>query len=391
MVDLPEASGSVGGLVERAKAILLKPAETWPKIATDGESPGEVFTRYAIPLAAISPIASLIGGQVFGYGAFGFHYRPGLMAGIGSAVLSYVVSLVGLIVLTLIADWLAPKFGGTSDRTRAFKLVAYSATAGWVAGIFGLIPMLGFLGLLGLYSFYLFYTGAAPLMQVPGDKVVGYTVVTIVVAIVLYMIIGAIVGGLAAMLFGGSLASHVDTSSGDISGTMTIPGVGKVDLDKMKQATDQIEARSKGDIKAVAPDDLKGLLPQSIGGFTRSSVESTGVGGLGSNAEGTYQNGDQSFTLKITDMSAVGALAGIGAAMGVSQSKEDSNGYERTGVVDGQMQTEKWDNSDKSGTFGRAVANRYMIEADGNVDSIDQLKAAVASVDQGKLKSLGGE
>ena len=119
-------------------------------------------------------------------------------------------------------------------------------------------------------------------------------------------------------------------------------------------------------------------------------MESTAVGGLGSNAEGTYESGDKSFTLKITDMSAVGALAGIGAAMGVSQSKEDSSGYERTGVVDGQMQTEKWDNSDKSGTFGRAVDNRYMIEADGTVDSIDQLKAAVASVDLGKLKSLGG-
>ncbi|WP_338466003.1 Yip1 family protein [Novosphingobium sp. ZN18A2] len=377
------------GLVERAKAIILNPAEQWPKIAAETESPGDIFVRYAMPLAAIGPVAQFIGGQMFGVGAFGFSYKPGFFSGLGSAVLSYVLSLLGLVVLTFIADWLAPRFDGKSDRARAFKLVAYAATAGWIAGIFALIPMLGWLSLLGLYSFYLFYTGAAPLMQVPGEKVIGYTVVTVIVAAVLYIVVGALVGTFAAMLFGGNLATHV-TPNDRISGTMTIPGVGKVNMDKIQNAADRLEARSKGDAKAVSPDSLKALLPQSIGGFQRTSVESTGIGALGSNAEGTYENGDQRFTLRISDLNAAGALAGIGAAMGVSQSKEDANGYERTGVVDGQMQTEKWDSSSNSGTFGRAVDDRYMIQADGNVGNIDQLKQAVAAIDRGKLTSLGG-
>jgi hypothetical protein len=33
--------------------------------------------RYAIPLIAIGPVASFIGGQVFGYSAFFISYRPG--------------------------------------------------------------------------------------------------------------------------------------------------------------------------------------------------------------------------------------------------------------------------------------------------------------------------
>lgn len=382
-----------GGLIERAKAILLKPADEWPRIAASADTPGDMIVRYAVPLAAIGPVASFVHGQLFGYGALGVHWKPGLIGALTGAVVTYVLGLIGIIVLALIADWLAPKFAGESNRTAAFKLVVYGSTAAWVAGIFQLVPGLGLLGLLGLYSLYLYYLGATPVMKVPQDKAAGYTAVTIVCAIVLYMAISGVAAGFMGLMGVGmpSSSSISSTDDGTVSGTMTIPGVGKVDLDKVKQATDQIEARSKGDIKPIAPDDLKGLLPATIGGFTRTSIESEAVGGLGSNAEGKYESGDQSFTLKVTDMSAVGALAGIGAAMGVSQSKEDANGYEKTGVVDGQMQSEKWDNSDKSGSFGRAVDNRYMVQAEGSVGSIDQLKAAVAAIDPGKLKALGGE
>ena len=56
--------------------------------------PGDIATRFAIPLIAIGPVASFIGGQVFGYGAFGFSYRPGIVAGLTSAGWQFVLSLV---------------------------------------------------------------------------------------------------------------------------------------------------------------------------------------------------------------------------------------------------------------------------------------------------------
>ena len=107
-------------------------------------------------------------------------------------MVSFALSLLGIFVLSLIADFLAPKFGGVSDKLAAFKLVAYGATASWLAGVFGLIPSLGFFGLLGLYSIYLFYTGAQPLMKVPQDKAAGYVAVTILCAIVLAIIVAPI-------------------------------------------------------------------------------------------------------------------------------------------------------------------------------------------------------
>ena len=66
---------------------------------------------------------------------------------------------------------LAPQFGATQDMSQAIKLSAYSATAGWVAGIFYLIPSLWILAAIGgLYSLYLFYVRIPILMKAPPDK-----------------------------------------------------------------------------------------------------------------------------------------------------------------------------------------------------------------------------
>ena len=157
------------GIFERAKAIILTPKDEWQKIAGETTPQRDILMRYVLPLAAIGPVAAFIGGQVFGYGAFGFSYRPSLIGGLTTAIVSFVLSLVSLFVMTFIADFLAPKFAGEANRANAFKLVAYSYTAGWAVGIFSLIPMLGFFGLLGLYSVYLLYTGAMPLMKVPAS------------------------------------------------------------------------------------------------------------------------------------------------------------------------------------------------------------------------------
>ena len=51
------------GLVERAKAITLKPDESWPQIAAEQTTPGDIITRYAMPLLAIGPVASFIGRE----------------------------------------------------------------------------------------------------------------------------------------------------------------------------------------------------------------------------------------------------------------------------------------------------------------------------------------
>ncbi len=380
-----DVNNSASGLIDRIKALVTKPADTWPAIAAEPASPSELITKVAVPLAAIGPVAGFIHGQLWGYGALGFSYKPGLMAGLTTAVVGYVLGLIGVCVLALIADFLAPKFGGTSDRTNAFKLVVWGSTAAWIVGIFQLIPGLGILGLLALYSFYLFYTGAAPLMKVPQDKAAVYTVVTLVAAMVLYFVVAAVTAPVVA-LFGGGMAGSV-TSSAD-GGTLTLPGGGTIDTAKIEEAGKQVEAAANGKKVAVEAAKLQALLPGSIGGYTRTATESQALGGMGSQAEGTYTQGEKSFRLKVVDMSGLGAIAGIGAAMGVEESKEDADGYSKTTTVNGQMQTEEWNKTDSRGKFGTMIATRFMVEAEGEAGSIDELKAAVAAVDPGALAGL---
>lgn len=185
------------GLINRAKAVTLKPDETWPVIAKEADAPMQVFLRYVVPLAAIGPIASFIGGQVFGFGAFGISYRPSFMGGLSQAITSYVLTLASIWLIAWVANFLSPKFEGKDDFASAFKLAAYSMTAAWIAGIVGLVPSLAILGLAGLYSLYLFYKGAPTMMDVPKDKSVVYTAVTVVVAIIANIAIGAIATAIA--------------------------------------------------------------------------------------------------------------------------------------------------------------------------------------------------
>ncbi len=203
MSDNPLSSENAASIFERAKAILMTPKTEWPKIAAETKGTSDILIKYALPLILIGPVCSLIGSQLFGYGGFGFSFRPSLGFSIQMAITSLVSAIIGLFLISFIANFLSPKFGGKDNFGDAFKLVAYSMTAGWVAGVFGLVPMLGILALLGLYSLYLFYLGATAVMGVPEDKATGFTALTIVAAfvvmIVLAMLSTAIIGGPAGI------------------------------------------------------------------------------------------------------------------------------------------------------------------------------------------------
>lgn len=200
MADIPpDSSNPATGVIERAKDILLKPKETWPVIAAEPATTQSIYIPYVVLLAAIGPVAQFLGGQLFGFTVLGVTYHPPLGGALLSAILSYGLTLAVVFVLALVIDGLAPNFGGQKDQVQALKVAAYSATAGWVGGIFGLLPALSAIGILfGLYGLYLLYLGLPVLMKVPQDKASGYTVIVVIVAIVLFLIVGAVVASLMA-------------------------------------------------------------------------------------------------------------------------------------------------------------------------------------------------
>lgn len=181
-------------LVQRVKNILLQPKQEWQVIDGEATSVTDLYKSYIVPLAAIGPLASIIGMAVVGLSMpFVGTYRVPLGMAASHAVVSYILTLLSVFLLAVVINALVPTFGGRKEQNQALKVAAYASTPSWLAGIFMLLPALGFLGLLAsLYGLYLLYLGLPVLMKTPPDKALGYTVVVVIVAIVTFMIFGAI-------------------------------------------------------------------------------------------------------------------------------------------------------------------------------------------------------
>ncbi len=145
-------------IVSRARSTLLTPKTEWPTIAAEADTVSHLYSHYIVVLAAIPAVVQVLRFSVVGVSApFLGTYRVGLLAGLSNAVLTYALSLIGVYVVALIVDTLAPTFHGQRDRVQALKTVAYAYTASWVASLVGIVPGLWLLATLaGIgYGIYL--------------------------------------------------------------------------------------------------------------------------------------------------------------------------------------------------------------------------------------------
>ena len=182
-------------IVSRAKNIITTPNTEWPVIAAEPADTGPLFTGYVVPMAAIGLVATIIGSALAG----------NIAGGLALGIVSFVLSLIGVFIDGLVFSKVAPMFGGRDDMGQGLKLAAYSNTPGWLIAVINVLvyvaPVLGILGLVALYGFYLLYTGAVPVMGVPKDRAVGFTVVAIIIAIVIYVVLSLLVGGIVLAAF----------------------------------------------------------------------------------------------------------------------------------------------------------------------------------------------
>lgn len=402
-------------LVERVRLILTTPKTEWPVIASEPATVGGLYTGYILWLAAIPPLCTFLKTSMSGYSLLGL---GGI--GAGAAVLTYALSLIGVFVLALIIDALAPTFGGQKDRIQALKTAAYAYTASWVGGLGLLLPGIGWLIALalGIYSIYLLYLGLPHTMKSPPDKAVGYTVVVIVVGIVLSWIIGLISAGvLGTAMWSGMHASAVSTPSSstfDKNSTM-----GKLEnwSKHMEEAGKKMEAAQKsgdsqqqgeamsqmmgavfggaGAAEALAPDRLKGFVPDALGGMPRTEISAERNKALGlqvSNAAGSYSDGSgHNLRLEITDSGGMSGLMGLASWASAEQERETSDGYEHTRKENGRIVHEQWNRSSNSGEYGVVLGDRFLVKVAGNAASVDDLRSAVAGLDLAGLEALRNE
>ena len=378
-------------LLQRAKAILLQPREEWPVIEGEASSIASLYKSYIMPLAAIGPVAGFIHAVVFGNSFFGITHRPSFLSALSTAVVSYIFTLIGVFLMALVIDFLAPRFGGTANRNNAFKLAAYSATAAWVAGAFQLIPGLGMLGILGLYGLYLLFVGIPVMMKAPEDKAVIYTVAIVVIGAIAGMIFSVILAPLMLLT-----SSVPDTSDGSLSGSVKVPGVGSLDLSELEKAGEKMAAANEraqsGQATTLPSKQLAAMLPASLpGGLvqTRSRSSGTSVGGVGaSSASASYGDDEKSIELTITDLGIAGSLATLGNAMNMESESQNGTVIEKMGKIDGRLTTIRYDSASRDGRYGVIVGDRFNVQVDGDADSVADLRAVLDEIDLAALESI---
>ena len=377
-------------LIARIKGILLTPRTEWPLIAAEPASIGSLYTGYILIMAAIPAVIRFVSSSLIGVPVpFLGYYRVDVGTGLTLAVVSYVLSLLGVFIVALIVEALAPTFSGEKSRVQALKVVAYSYTASWVAAIIGIIPGLGLLAaLLGLiYGLYLLNLGLPFTMKCPPEKSIAYTAVTIIAAIIVGFVLNLVIGSVGGYGYG---MRH------NFSGPPPHAGIGSGAQIQAVGTLIGTALGSGGKVESLPADRIKPFLPATLDGLQRTQAAAESNAALGmqlSKATATYSDGsNHTLNLEITDTGSLKGLVGFAAGWGrVEQDSETDTGYEKTYNSGGELVHEKWDRQSQSGEYGVVIADRFTVKVSGSAPSIDILKHAVATIDTGGLAALKNE
>ena len=155
---------------------------------------------YVLPLALITAVAIFIGTGLIGYRVLGYRMNS-IGSGLAQAIISLVSIVIGVYLSGFVIHKLAPTFNTAVTLDKAVKLVGFSYTAVLLVGVLNIFPPLAFFTFLGgLYSLYILYLGFKPMTNVSEEKSMSYFIVSLLVIVAVYVIIGLILGGFVAML-----------------------------------------------------------------------------------------------------------------------------------------------------------------------------------------------
>ena len=183
-------------IVNTAKQFIINPKLEWEVAKDDTNTAQQHVISYVLPLALISAIAIFIGVGLIGYRVLGYRVQS-VSGGLAQAIMSLVSIVIGVYLSGFIIHKLAPTFNTTVSLDKAVKLVGFSYTAILLAGILNIFPPLAFFTFLGgLYSLYILYIGFKPMTNVSEEKSMSYFLVSLLVIVAVYFIIGLILAGI---------------------------------------------------------------------------------------------------------------------------------------------------------------------------------------------------
>lgn len=190
-------------LVERAKNMIVTPKTEWDVISLEESDVMTLLKTYVLPLAVLGAVAAFIGQGLIGTNVLGVKVGGTISFGIAQALIHLLSVSIAFVLTAYVVDMLAPTFQSEKNLNKSAQLVAFSNTPAMVGALLAILPTLSWIGsLFGLYGFYLLYIGLPVLKKTPENQRIGYIIVTILVLIAIYVVLGLILASLFLPMMG---------------------------------------------------------------------------------------------------------------------------------------------------------------------------------------------
>jgi hypothetical protein len=152
--------------------MLTQPRREWEVINGEFTKAPAIFRNYVLPVSAIPPAAYLLGAVLFQeQGTLFGTLETTVGAAAQDAVIRYLCGLLGVFLLGVAIELVAPVLSGQANRVQGIKVAAYASTPAWLFGVLAVVPRLGRYSIVGaLWTLYLVYAGAPLLMKVPRER-----------------------------------------------------------------------------------------------------------------------------------------------------------------------------------------------------------------------------
>ena len=162
--------------------------------------------------------------------------------------------------------------------------------------------------------------------------------------------------------------------------------------DTVKKMGESLAAQTK--IQPVDYQDLKKLLPRKLRGMKQVDVQGGRNSMFGirlTHAEAEFEGKkDAMMTVKITDFGTVKGLVGKAmlAWMSAEIDNDSDKGFERTVEHKGHKGFQKYNYNNKEGKFSIIIAQRFLVEVEGENVSMKSIIKGMNSVNLKKLAKL---
>ncbi|MDH3380310.1 MAG: YIP1 family protein [Gammaproteobacteria bacterium] len=190
-------------LLHHIPGLVTRPQAEWASIRAGQYSVGDCFFSYVFWLAAVPPLAGLLGTTLVGWRiAGGTPVKLTFDSAVQISIVYYVAILVAVFTIGKLIHWMGETYGALQPLGRCVALAAFTATPLFIVGFMQIYPVLWLNFIVGLpalaYTAYLLYTGVPIMMEIPLER--GFLFSSSILAVGLVALVGLLAA--TAVLWG---------------------------------------------------------------------------------------------------------------------------------------------------------------------------------------------